>query len=290
MTREAFLNAVDRNAARVQAYRSGGTGKDGTCDCIGLIMGAFALCGETWKGIHGSNYAAREAVNQLHSVTDASQLRAGQIVFKYRLLSDDGYSLPERYRSGHDLRDYYHVGVVRSVDPLDIIHCTSPGPIAHDRKLGRWRMAADLKAVQGTGKRDPGDDSLPGGEMENRSQEKAKMSDAAYEHTAGNTVTARVESGNGNGANLRASKSVSSKRLEKLPEGAQLSVISQDDTWAKVEYAGIKGYVKKEFLVMEDEASPIPSAGGDRLTIALDRAACLKIYEACAMALGLGVG
>ena len=79
MTREAFLNAVDRNAARVQAYRSGGTGKDGICDCIGLIMGAFALCGETWKGVHGSNYAAREVVNQLHSVTDVSQLRPGRI-------------------------------------------------------------------------------------------------------------------------------------------------------------------------------------------------------------------
>ena len=282
MTREAFLGAVDRNAARVQAYRNGGTGKDGTCDCIGLIIGACALCGETWKGIHGSNYAAREAVNQLHSVTDASQLRAGQIVFKYRLLSDDGYSLPARYRSGHDLRDYYHVGVVRSVDPLDIIHCTSPGPIAHDRKLGRWRMAAELKAIQGTGDQNMVGGVMAGGEMENRNQEKTDMTEK--------TVTARVESGNGNGANLRASKSVSSKRLEKLPEGAQLSVISQDDTWAKVEYTGIKGYVKKEFLVMEDEAMPGISAGGDTLTLTLDRAVCLKIYEACAMALGLGVG
>ena len=282
MTREAFLGAVDRNAARVQAYRNGGTGKDGTCDCIGLIIGACALCGETWKGIHGSNYAAREAVNQLHSVTDASQLRAGQIVFKYRLLSDDGYSLPARYRSGHDLRDYYHVGVVRSVDPLDIIHCTSPGPIAHDRKLGRWRMAAELKAIQGTGDQNMVGGVMAGGEMENRNQEKTDMTEK--------TVTARVESGNGNGANLRASKSVSSKRLEKLPEGAQLSVISQDDTWAKVEYTGIKGYVKKEFLVMEDEAMPGISPGGDTLTLTLDRAVCLKIYEACAMALGLGVG
>ena len=205
-----------------------------------------------------------------------------QGVFKYRLLSDDGYSLPERYRSGHDLRDYYHVGVVRSVDPLDIIHCTSPGPIAHDRKLGRWRMAAELKAMQGAGDQNMVGGVMAGGEMESRNQEKTDMTEK--------TATARVESGNGNGANLRASKSVSSKRLEKLPEGAQLSVISQDDTWAKVEYTGIKGYVKKEFLVMEDEAMPGISPGGDTLTLTLDRAVCLKIYEACAMALGLGVG
>ena len=31
-----------------------------------------------------------------------------------------GYALPERYKKGPDQRDYYHVGVVTAVEPLEI--------------------------------------------------------------------------------------------------------------------------------------------------------------------------
>lgn len=51
-----FLSCVRENAARVREYESGGDGSNGKCDCIGLIIGALALAGFRWPGIHGSNW------------------------------------------------------------------------------------------------------------------------------------------------------------------------------------------------------------------------------------------
>ena len=35
ITLDAFLEAVEQNAARVKSYHQPGDGDDGTCDCIG---------------------------------------------------------------------------------------------------------------------------------------------------------------------------------------------------------------------------------------------------------------
>lgn len=53
---DAFLAAVQDNAARVQAYEHGHDGSDGLCDCVGLIIGALRLAGIKYSGTHGSNY------------------------------------------------------------------------------------------------------------------------------------------------------------------------------------------------------------------------------------------
>ena len=63
-----FLQCVRENAARVQAYEQGHDGSDGKCDCIGLIIGAVKLAGGSWPGTHGSNWAARNAMNTLNYI------------------------------------------------------------------------------------------------------------------------------------------------------------------------------------------------------------------------------
>ena len=126
-TLSAFLAAVDAIQAERPTYRLGGKAADGTCDCIGLIIGALNRCGVKWPGIHGSNWAARNAMAWLLPVSDASELTVGDIVYKARRPGETGYSLPKRYAADPDRADYYHVGVVRSVSPLRIVHCTSPG-------------------------------------------------------------------------------------------------------------------------------------------------------------------
>lgn len=40
-TLSAFLSAVDTIQAEQPTYRLGGKAEDGTCDCIGLIIGAL---------------------------------------------------------------------------------------------------------------------------------------------------------------------------------------------------------------------------------------------------------
>ena len=46
-----FLAALQQMADARPTYRTGGSGKDGTCDCIGLIIGALRIAGYRWPGI-----------------------------------------------------------------------------------------------------------------------------------------------------------------------------------------------------------------------------------------------
>ena len=143
----AFLAAVDAIAAERPTYRLGGKAEDGTCDCIGLVIGALTRCGVKWPGIHGSNWAARNAMAWLLPVSDASDLTVGDIVYKARRPGETGYSLPDRYAADPDRSDYYDVGVVRSVSPLRIVHCTSPGGVVNDTKLGKWAYRGGLSLI-----------------------------------------------------------------------------------------------------------------------------------------------
>lgn len=69
----------------------------------------------------------------------------GNLVFKAREPGEDKYDLPSSYKNHPDQRDYYHVGVVTSIDPLVISHCTGvPGGIKKDNKLGAWHYTGKL--------------------------------------------------------------------------------------------------------------------------------------------------
>ena len=254
MTREEFVRAVLEVAQQVERYRAGGSGRDGTCDCIGLVIGAVRRCGGTWKGTHGSNWAARHAVRELQEIR---RLEPGQLVFKCRKPGETGYALPERYASSGDRRDYYHVGVVVRGDPLEIVHCTDPGPIVHDSKSGRWKVYGDLK------------------DMETEPSKKVRKGEPC--------MLASVRSANGHGANLRSGSSISSKRIDQVPEGAQVTLLKEDPAWSYVSYCGKEGYMKTEFLEKQ------PEEEGDA-SLHLDRELLLRLYDACAQALGLGVG
>lgn len=143
MNREQFLAGVLTIEAERPAYRLGGSVADGTCDCIGLVIGALRRGGVPWRGTHGTNWAARRAVTGLRQVSSAAQLSPGDLVFKSRAPGEAGYALPATYAKDADSRDYYHVGVVLSVSPLVIVHCTVP-TVKRDTRLGVWRHAASL--------------------------------------------------------------------------------------------------------------------------------------------------
>ena len=82
VTLEAFLSEVAKIKSEAPTYREGGDGSDGTCDCIGLVIGAIRRAGGGWAGTHGSNYAARFAVDGLFRQVDAADLEPGWLVFK----------------------------------------------------------------------------------------------------------------------------------------------------------------------------------------------------------------
>lgn len=220
-TLQTFLSNLQAIVALRPSYRPGGTGEDGTCDCIGLIIGALERSGVSWSGIHGSNWWARHYVSGPERIASAASLQAGDLVFKAREPGESGYALPERYRSDADQRDYYHVGVVTAVSPLEITHCTSSGSadgVAVDTRLGQWAYRGQLTLI-------------------------------ADAQASGDSL-ATVVADSGRTVNLRRAPSRAAALVLRVPLGAQVRINSVSGDWAQVVYDGQTGYMMTEFLSM----------------------------------------
>lgn len=154
VTRDHFLEKLAEIETEKPRYRLGGDGSDGSCDCIGLIIGALRRAGGEWRHTHGSNYAYRYETAEGRTF-DGANARPGDLVFKCRRPGDDRYALPASYRKDRDLTDYYHVGVVLSVQPLQILHCSVNG-VMRDQTKGAWTVTARLKQLT-----EPAEEALP---------------------------------------------------------------------------------------------------------------------------------
>lgn len=255
MILEAFIAQVEAIAQASPVYRLGGDGSDGTCDCIGLVIGAIRQAGGAWMGTHGSNYAARYEMRELLPVTDAGELCLGDVVYKARTPGQAGYALPERYKNDPDQRDYYHVGVVTTVEPLEITHCTGPG-IVRDTKLGKWTYRGRLEKVD-------------------------------YDGTEGMDTmvqTATVVADSGSKVKMRSKPSASDGLYWEVPVGAEVQVAEITGGWAKVRYGDRTGYMMAAFLDMDGQEAPEEGgsaesvAGGGLVTV--QRAALQEVYDA----------
>lgn len=267
VARDAFLSAVDAIQAEAPTYRSGGKAADGTCDCIGLIIGALERCGGKWPGIHGSNWAARNAMAWLLPVSDASDLTVGDIVYKARRPGETGYRLPDRYAADPDRADYYHVGVVRSVSPLRIVHCTSPGGVVVDTKVGKWAYHGALSLI-------------------------SDATDTGEEETVMRTAVVVAESGST--VNLR--RSPGGTLVARIPVGTVVEVVASNGAqWAYVSVDGKNGWMDTSFLRMQEDADAGEPDGavasedaGDVVTIGIPRAAADRLRDALDDVLGRG--
>lgn len=255
MILEAFIAQVEAIAQASPVYRLGGDGSDGTCDCIGLVIGAIRQAGGAWMGTHGSNYAARYEMRELLPVTDAGELCLGDVVYKARTPGQAGYALPERYKSDPDQRDYYHVGVVTATSPLEITHCTGPG-IVRDTKLGKWVYRGRLKKVDYDG----------------------------TEVVETMVQTAKVTAASGSAVKMRSKPSASDRLYWEVPVGAEVQVAEVTGGWAKVRYGDRTGYMMAAFLDMDGQEAPEEGgsaesvAGGGLVTV--QRAALQEVYDA----------
>lgn len=250
MILEAFIAQVEAIAQTSPVYRLGGDGSDGTCDCIGLVIGAIRRAGGSWTGTHGSNYAARYEMRELLPVMAAGELCLGDVVYKARTPGQAGYDLPERYKNDPDNRDYYHVGVVTATSPLEITHCTGPG-IVRDTKLGKWTYRGRLKKV----------------DYDGTSQEVGTM-----------VRTATVVADSGDDVKMRSTPSQTDSLYWKVPVGATVQVASVDGEWAKVRHQARTGYMMLKYLEIDEQEAPETVAGGDLVTV--QRAALQAVYDA----------
>lgn len=232
-----FIEGVRKNVARVNQYELGMDGTGGKCDCIGLIIGALRLMGETWTGTHGSNYAARNEMRTLRKLENAGQLTQGDIVYKSRAKGESNYALPSRYADSPDQLDYYHVGVVTRVSPLEITHCTGvDGGIKRDTSIGKWAHYGQLKRIK---------------------EEVLTM--ASYQVTGGRL-------------NIRTGPGYEYDRTGQIDDGTIVSAAPVGDgTWLYVDNQGVNGYAMGKYLVRVADAPEPIAPVVDNVTVTLPR-------------------
>lgn len=249
---QKFLEKIQILRGSNLKYRQPGDGSDGTCDCIGLIIGALRRIGIAWNGIHGSNYAARRETINLQKISNASQLSVGDVVYKAREPGHAKYKLPDRYKSGKayyngDLRDYYHVGVVTSVNPLNITHMTSP-TVKVDTKLNHntksvWNYFGKIKSLVNAG----GTTSTP---------VQTEISTPVKEPLATTGAKAIVTAPSGKYVKMRAQPSQRCTLYDDVLIGAEVTLVEPGEVWAKISYGRRKNwYMMAKYLDVKKEAA-----------------------------------
>ncbi len=219
ITKEMFLSRVEEIALENPSYRLGGTGADGTCDCIGLIVGAIRRAGGKWTGIKGTNYAARNEVLSLLPLARVSDLSPGEVVFKAREPGEKGYdrkTVRSRYAASPDQRVYYHIGIVEAVHPLRRRQMPSPG-VKLDTAPGKWKYHAWLKKIQ-----------------------KGEMSPMETVLIYGGNPASPV--------NLRSSGAFTSPILARIPQSTAADLLESGEGWCRVKACGKTGYVQSVFV------------------------------------------
>lgn len=248
ITVNQFLEAVQAIAMTPGlTYRTGGTGTDGTCDCIGLIIGAINRVKKTVFPRKSTNYFARHEMTTFEDVED-DDILPGMIVYKDR---PDTGQLNDSYKPGGefyngDPRDHYHTGVVLSTMPLSIVHCTSGGGvngIAYDDDLSNWSHVGKLKIVK-------------------FAEDVIDMSE---------TTQAVVVTPDGNPVKLRSTPSTDKPYIAKIPNGDTVQVFADAQGWAKIIWQGRAGYCMSQFLRHDGQPEPEASATPQWAALILDK-------------------
>ena len=214
--------------------REPGDGSDGYCDCIGLIIGAIRRMGLKWTGIHGSNWAARKEVVNLQPINSQSDLEVGDIVLKAVPKGNSRWALPKRYQQGGqyyngDLNDYYHAGVVYSLNPFQIRHMSSKMTI--DTKINvyhPWNYhGKSRQLVAASGGVTPTPTPTP---------------------TPSTGTKAIVVADSGGTVNMRATPSLKGRIMVRVKLGQTVEILSPGEEWCRVKYNNFTGYMMAKFL------------------------------------------
>jgi len=143
----------------------------------------------------------------LHPVHSIADLEVGDMVLKACEPGTNGYALPARYRKGGayyngDLRDYYHAGIVYSLNPLQIRHMSSR--MTTDTKIGKWNYAARIRPLVNAGAYDGSTDETP--------------------NTPSSGTQARLVAPSGKTVNLRRTPSLKGALIDRVPLGTVIEI------------------------------------------------------------------
>jgi len=243
-----FVKEVEALSLTITGYFIGKSGQNGLCDCIGLIMGAMTRLGHGSYPLHSTNYFARYEMANLRVLKSGETLRVGQIVYK---ANNDQSDLNDRYKPGgryyreNDLLNYYHVGVITDLSPLEITHCTQDGSIRgikRDSSTKGWTHIGEIRGVDFAADTNVGNN------------EEAIVSKTAF-----------VTTPDGKPARLRSAPTTKGdyNTITKLDIGTFVDVLevgtSDGEEWATVIAPdNVKGYMMTKFLKILEYADEEP--------------------------------
>ena len=221
------------------------------CDCIGMDKYAFRENNVSFSTT-GTNFTARQQVDNFRKVNSVNDLHTGDVVFKAREQGEAGWELDKypkympggKYYNG-DLRDYYHIGTVKSVYPLRIIHMTSPTAKTDD-SIVNWKFAGTWKKEYIS----DADADVP----EPFPYEPEPEPEPEYK---------KVFAENGKPVNLRKKASLKASLVDRIPVGSIVGKLVEEDGWAFVQWKDMRGWMMDCFLIDEDESEPPPSPEPD---------------------------
>lgn len=206
----------------------------------------------------GTNYSVRKQIENFRSISSASDLRKGDVVFKKRAPGDAYYDLPPRYQNGGadyngDLNDYYHIGTVYSVNPLKIIHMTDPSAKVDD-KIGKWSCAGNWKSqfISDSPEPEPGPSPEPGPEPEPGPQPTPTPEP--------DPKVMYVYAENGKPVNMRKRANLNAALVDKVPVGTQIEWLKDNGSgWAYIRFGKKYGWMMEKFMVEEPTPAPEPT-------------------------------
>ena len=235
-TRRKFVDKCDVIVKAKPKYELG-CSSTSKCDCIGMVKYGLHQ-NDVAFSTTGTNWTFRNQVDNIRKIKSASDLEFGDVVFKLKEPSEQGYNLPSKYRPGGsafngDLNDYCHIGVVKSVSPLRIIHMTSP-TAKTDTSIGKWKRAAHLKKQYIYDYDEP---SVPQHEPEPEPEPNADK--------------ATVYAESGRWVKMRKEPSTRCRIYDDVPIGATVTIVEFGYEWTKINYGHRKGwYMMTKFLIV----------------------------------------
>lgn len=215
-------------------YVSPGSNNAKGIDCSGLFVYLFRKQGASIY--HGSNTIYRQYTTENKGKLngDRSKLKPGYAVFKLRAWSGSETDRGNRWYNTSP-GNIYHIGLVRSVDPLIVEHATSAGKkcVVEQRNLNGWAYYGELKNV----------DYSEGGEKE--------MARMIVTCTPGETVK------------LRKNPSTAADVVMKIPNGTTVDAEEYSADWRKVYYNDEAGYMMAKFLTEAKDETAADESGAE---------------------------
>lgn len=218
-----------------------GAAKEGVVDCSGAFV--YAMKKYSLSIYHGSNTIWRQYLTDKGKISSIG-LVPGMAVFKWR---EDGE--PEKFiNDGQD--DFYHIGLYVGGNRVLEAKGTKYGFV--ESTLKGWTHAGKIKGI---------DYGTEGG---------TPTMQTGYILMGIGTVNMRQ----GPGASYKLAP-----KNPRIPEGAEVTVLSEESGWAKVQYNGETGYVSSQYITADSDTTA-PQPATDTVTLPLSRAAAKELYEA----------